>query len=151
MRYHYKNFSILTTHEKMDSDKIWRVWLKNWTCHAHLMFLTVLAGNPNFVHQKPSYLVQSGFPLSLTTGENLVVISQTISEKFKINRFVSSIYSPRGNKIIFKNYFITSWGIDWKDKTVNFEFLRDGLRYHHQIFTSSLTLWEPALYQIWRA
>ena len=77
--------------------------------------------------------------------------SQTISEKFKINRFVSSIYSPRGNKIIFKNYFITSWGIDWKDKTVNFEFLRDGLRYHHQIFTSSLTLWEPALYQIWRA
>ena len=79
-----------------------------------------------------------------------MVISQTISEKFKINRFVFSIYSPRGNKIVFENYFITSWGIDWKDKTVNFEFLRDGLRYHHQIFTSCQTLWEPALYQIWR-
>ena len=79
-----------------------------------------------------------------------MVISQTISEKFKINRFVFSIYSPRGNKIVFENYFITSWGINWRDKTVNFEFLRDGLRYHHQIFTSCQTLWEPALYQIWR-
>ena len=46
---------------KMDSDKIWRVWLKNWTYHDYLMFLTVLAGNQNFEHLEPSYLVQSGF------------------------------------------------------------------------------------------
>ena len=88
--------------------------------------------------------------LSATTGENLVLISQTTFEKSKIESFPISIPSLVGQKILFKNYFITSWGINWKDKTVNFEFLRDGLRYHHQIFTSCQTLWEPALYQIWR-
>ena len=135
----------------MTFHKVWIFWLEKWACHALGKFKIVLAGNPFWLHPKTSNLVKSCNLIRLTTGENLVVISQTISEKFKINRFVSSIYSPRGNKIIFKNYFITSWGIDWKDKTVNFEFLRDGLRYHHQIFTSCQTLWEPALYQIWRA
>ena len=72
----------------------------------------LLAGNPNFGHLEPSYLVQSGFLKILTVGKDLVLISQTISEKFKINRFVSSINFPLGKKIVFENYFITSWGIN---------------------------------------
>ena len=88
------------------------------------------------MHQKPSYLLQSECLLSLTTGENFVLISQTISEKFKINRFVFSILSPRGKRIVFENYFITSWRQNLKEKMVDFELFRDGLRYQHEIFTS---------------
>ena len=67
-----------------------------------------LAGNPNPRHQKPSKLVQSGYLMRLTTGENLVLISQTTFEKLKFEHFSFSIPSLVGQKTLFKNYFFTS-------------------------------------------
>ena len=56
----------------------------------------------------PSNLVQSGYLLRLTTGENLVLISQTIFEKLKFEHFSLSIPSLVGIKIVFENYFYTN-------------------------------------------
>ena len=69
-------------------------------CHAHRKFLMFLAGNPNFEHLWPWFSVQIGFLERLTTGENLVLISQSTFEKFKINRFVFSMCLQLGKKIL---------------------------------------------------
>ena len=62
------------------------------------------------MHQKSSNLAQSGYLLRLTTGENLVLISQTTFEKLKFEHFSLSIPSLVGKKILFKNYsFIHSF------------------------------------------
>ena len=45
--------------------------------------------------------MQSGFLYRLTTGENLVLISQSTFEKFKIHRFVFSICLQLGKKSVF--------------------------------------------------
>ena len=129
----------------MHSHQISRVWLKKWARHAHLKFQKLLAGNPNPSHQQPSNFVQSGFPQRLTTGENLVLISLTISEIYKIENFSSSKCPQLGIKIVFENYFYTQLGVNCKDKIFNFEFLKSGLRYQHQIFTSCQPLSKPAL------
>ena len=42
--------------------------------------------------------------MRLTTGENLVLISQTTFEKFKIEHFVFSIHPQIGIKIVFELY-----------------------------------------------
>ena len=60
--------------------------------------------NPNL---ESSYLVQSGYLLTLTTGENLVLISQTTFEKLKFEDFFSSKCPPLCKKIVFENYFFT--------------------------------------------
>ena len=49
------------------------------------------------------------------------------------------------NLLVFVNYFYTLRGRNWKDKMFNFEFLKSGWRYWHQIFTSCQPLWKPAL------
>ena len=59
-------------------------------------------------HLEPSYLMQSGHLLRLTTGENLVLISQTTFEKLKFQHFSLSIPSLVGIKIVFENYFYTN-------------------------------------------
>ena len=56
-------------------------------------------------HLEPSYLVQSGYLLRLTTGENLVLISQTTFEKLKFEHFSLSIPSLVGIKIVFKKVY----------------------------------------------
>ena len=87
-------------------------------------------------HLEPSYLVQSGYLLRLTTGENLVLISQTTFEKLKFEHFSLSIPSLVGIKIVFENYFYTTVRALWGRKIFNFEFLKSDLRYQHQIFTT---------------
>ena len=86
----------------MNSHQIWRVWLKKWACHALKKFQKSLAGNPNLRQLEPSNLVQSGYLLRLTTGENLVLISQTIFEKLEFENFVSSIQPQIDKKIVFE-------------------------------------------------
>ena len=54
----------------------------------------------------------------------------------QIEDFVFSIHPQIGIKIVFENYFQTHLGMNWKDKIFNFEFLKSGWRYQHQIFTS---------------
>ena len=66
-----------------------------------------LAGNPNPKHLEPSYLVQSGYLLRLTTGENLMLIPQTTFEKLKFGHFSPLIPSLVSKKIVFENYFYT--------------------------------------------
>ena len=66
--------------------------------------LDILTGDPNPTHLDPSFFVQSGFLLRLTTGENLVMISATTFEKFKIEYFSLSISSLVGKKIAFEKY-----------------------------------------------
>ena len=41
-------------------------------------------------------------------------------------------------KIVFENYFYTTVRALWKKKMFKIEYLKSGLRYQHQIFTSSL-------------
>ena len=103
-----KNFSIFTTWGEMNSHQISRAQLKKWARHAHLKFQKVLAGNPNPMHLEPSNFVQSGFLQRFITGENLVLISLTISEIFKIENF-SSLKCPQlGIKQFLKIVFIPS-------------------------------------------
>ena len=73
--------------------------MPNWSCRHFLV------GNPNRMHLKPSFLVQSGFFLRLTTSENLVLIYQSTFEKFKIEHFSLWIPSLVGQKIVFEKYF----------------------------------------------
>ena len=103
-----KNLSIFTTSKEMISHQISRAQLKKWARHAHLKFQKVLAGNPNPRHLVPSNFVQSGFPQRLITGENLVLISLTISEIFKFENFSSSKSPQLGMKQFLKIIFIPS-------------------------------------------
>ena len=50
-------------------------------------------------HLEPSYLVQSGYLLRLTTGENLVLISQTTFEKFKFLDFFGRKSKPKASRV----------------------------------------------------
>ena len=58
------------------------------------------------------FLHKAGFLLRLTTGKNLVLISLTTFEKFKIEHFVFSIHPQIGIKIVFENYFYTYLGMN---------------------------------------
>ena len=57
-------------------------------------------GNPNGWYLESLNEGQRGFLLKLTTGENLVSISLTTFEKFKIEDFVSSFPHLVGKKIL---------------------------------------------------
>ena len=90
----------------MHSHQISRVQLKKWTCHAHLKFQKLLAGNPNPKYLEPSNFVQSRFLQRLTTGENLVLISLTSSEIFKFEIFFFLKVPPTRYKITFQKVFL---------------------------------------------
>ena len=62
---------------------------------------------------------------------------------------ISLLRYPKLNKFLI-NCFYMLRGRNWRDKMFNFEFLKNGLRYQHQILTSCSPQLLPALYQIWR-
>ena len=78
-----------------------------------------LAGNPNPRHQGPSNLVQSGYLLRLTTGENLVLISLTTFEKFKFEDFFL-LSVPHYVKNNFQKLFSYLDGGKWKSQNGQF-------------------------------
>ena len=65
-------------------------------------------GNPNPSHLEPLCLLQRGYLLRFTTGEILVLISQTTFEKLKFKHFSHLIPSLVGKKIVFEKYFFTN-------------------------------------------
>ena len=71
---------VCTSPKKQQISRVSRVWLKNYVRHALLKFEIVLAGNPFWVKLGTSNLVESWKLMSTTTGENLVLISQTFFE-----------------------------------------------------------------------
>ena len=77
---------VCTSPKKQQISRVSRVWLKNYVRHALLKFEIVLVGNPFWVKLGTSNLVESWKLMSTTTGKNLVLISQTTFEKFKINQ-----------------------------------------------------------------
>ena len=80
---------VCTSPKKQQISRVSRVWLKNYVRHALLKFEIVLAGNPFWVKLGTPNLVESWKLMSTTTGENLVLISQTTFEKFKNNQNLS--------------------------------------------------------------
>ena len=59
---------------KIISNQIWRMLLKNGPATPIRSFRRFFAGIPTPRHLEPSALIQSGYLLRLTIGENLVLI-----------------------------------------------------------------------------
>ena len=100
----------------MNSHQIWRVQLKKCARYAHSKFLTFLAGNPNLRHEEPSNLVQSGHLLRFTTGENLVLMSQTTFEKFENNQNLSFPLFLQWYILYLQRYKMYHWRYKVNDK-----------------------------------
>ena len=107
------------------------MWLKKCARHAHFHF-ELPKGMAVFLSELcPSNLVESWKLISTTTGENLVSISQTTFEKFKINQNISL---PLDNQsyilyLWMSNVYSEGWIMD------DIALLKSVLKYQNYIFT----------------
>ena len=76
----YDSNIIFTSTKKKQICQVWRAWLKKCPCHALEKFLMVKGMAASFFRLCLSNLVKSWNLMSTDTGENLVLISQTIFE-----------------------------------------------------------------------